>query len=281
MLRTNAMKEPERLTPQQFELFQKFIYDRCGIKIDLSKITLVSNRIRRRLQPANCADFATYYRFITSKLGATELVEFVDAITTNETSFFRTPSNFEWFKNAYLGELLRDKADGRREPNVRIWSAACSSGEEPYSIAMCLAEASVPLRGWTIQILGTDISESSLKLARDAVYRKRTMQEMDDAKIRRYFSEDTPGEFQLRPTIKQMVKFKHHNLMKPIVEAPFDCIWLRNVLIYFDRESKAKVIENLVRSLVSGGYLVVGPSEGVYDMLGMLHKRGTFLYQKQ
>jgi chemotaxis protein methyltransferase CheR len=273
MLRTNVMKEPERLTPQQFELFQKFIYDRCGIKIDLSKITLVSNRIRRRLQPSNCADFATYYRFITSKLGAIELVEFIDAITTNETSFFRTQSNFEWFKNVYIGELLRDKADARREPNLRVWSAACSSGEEPYSIAMCLAEASVPL--------GTDISESSLKLARDAVYRKRTMQEMDDAKVRRYFSEDRSGEFQLRPTIKQMVKFKHHNLMKPLGEAPFDCIWLRNVLIYFDRESKAKVIENLVRSLVCGGYLVVGPSEGVYDMLGMLQKRGTFLYQKQ
>ena len=275
------MKEPERLTTQQFELFQKFIYERFGIKIDPSKITLVSNRIRRRLQPANCSDFGAYYQFITSKSGAAELVEFTDAITTNETSFFRTPSNFEWLKNEYIVELLRAKADGKREPSLRIWSAACSSGEEPYSIAMCLAEASVSLRGWTIQIVGTDISESSLKLARDAIYRKRTMQEMDDARVRRHLSEDSPGEFHLRPAITEMVKFKNHNLIKPFLEKPFDCIWLRNVLIYFDRESKAKVIENLVRSMVSGGYLVVGPSEGVYDMLGMLQKRGTFLYQKQ
>jgi len=275
------MKESERLTPQQFELFQKFIYERCGIKIDPSKITLVSNRIRRRLIPTNCADFGSYYQFITSRSGTSELVEFTDAITTNETFFFRTPSNFEWLKNDYVSELIRDKADGKREPSLRIWSAACSSGEEPYSIAMCLSEASASLRGWAIQIVGTDISESSLKLARDAVYRKRTMQEMDDAKIRRHFSEDSPGEFHLRPTITNMVKFKNHNLMKPMLEKPFDCIWLRNVLIYFDRESKAKVIENLVRSMVSGGYLVVGPSEGVYDMLGMLQKRGTFLYQKQ
>jgi chemotaxis protein methyltransferase CheR len=280
-LRTNTMKEPERLTPQQFELFQKFIYERCGIKIDLSKITLVSNRIRRRLQPANCTDFGCYYQFITSKPGTAELVDFIDAITTNETSFFRTPSNFEWLKNDFVSELIRDKADGKREPSLRVWSAACSSGEEPYSIAMCLSEASVSLRGWTIQIIGTDISESSLKLARDAVYRKRTMQELDDAKVRRHFSEDSPGEFHLRPAITEMVKFKNHNLMKPILEKPFDCIWLRNVLIYFDRESKTKVIDNLVRSMVSGGYLVVGPSEGVYDMLGMLQKRGTFLYQKQ
>jgi chemotaxis protein methyltransferase CheR len=277
----DTMKEPERLTQEQFELFQKFTYDRCGIKIDASKITLVSNRIRRRLQPSNCSDFSAYYQFIASRAGSGELVDFIDVITTNETSFFRTPSNFEWLKNDFVTELIRAKVDGKREPSLRIWSAACSSGEEPYSIAMCLAEASVPLRGWTIQILGTDICETSLKQAREAVYRKRTMQEMDDAKVRRYFSEEVPGDFQLRPSITQMVKFKNHNLMKPMLEKPFDCIWLRNVLIYFDRESKAKVIENLVRSLVSGGYLVVGPSEGVYDMLGMLQKRGTFLYQKQ
>ncbi len=275
------MKEPERLTTQQFELFQKFIYDCCGIKIDLTKITLVSNRIRRRLGPSNCPDFAAYYQFIKSKAGTAELVEFLNAITTNETSFFRTPSNFEWLKNSYVNELIREKAEGKREASLRVWSAACSSGEEPYSIAMCLSEASVPLRGWNIQILGTDISESSLIQAREGVYRKRSMQELDDTKVRRYFSEEKPGYFHLRASIKQMVTFKNHNLMKPLLDKPFDCIWLRNVLIYFDRESKAKVIENLVRSLVSGGYLVVGPSEGVYDMLGMLQKRGTFLYQKQ
>lgn len=281
MLQAHAMKELERLTPEQFELFQKFIYERCGIKIEISKITLVSNRMRRRLQPAKCDDFGSYYQFVTSRAGTNELVEFIDAITTNETSFFRTPSNFEWLKNDFVGELLREKSNGKREPSLRIWSAACSSGEEPYSIAMCLSEASVPLRGWTIQIVGTDISESSLKTAREAIYRKRTMQEMEDAKIRRYFSEESPGDFRLRPAIAQMVTIKSHNLMKPFLEKPFDCIWLRNVLIYFDRISKAKVIENIVRSLASGGYLVVGPSEGIYDMLGMLQKRGTFLYQKQ
>jgi chemotaxis protein methyltransferase CheR len=281
MLQKFAMKDLERLTPEQFELFQTFVYERCGIKIEISKITLVSNRVRRRLQPAKCEDFDAYYRLVTSRAGANELAECIDAITTNETSFFRTPSNFDWLKNDFVAELLREKSEGKREAHLRIWSAACSSGEEPYSIAMCLSEASVPLRSWAIQIVGTDISESSLKLAREGIYRKRTMQEMDDAKVRRFFSEPTPGEFRLRPAIAQMVNFKNHNLMKPILEKPFDCIWLRNVLIYFDRVSKAKVIENIVRSLASGGYLVVGPSEGVYDMLGMLQKRGTFLYQKQ
>lgn len=281
MVQANSMKEPERLTPQQFELFQKFIYDSCGIKLDPTKITLVSNRIRRRLMAIHCPDYATYYKLITSKAGATELPEFIDAITTNETWFFRTPSNFEWFKNTYLQELLRDKADGKRAPSLRIWSAACSSGEEPYSLAMCLSEASVIMRGWSVEIVGTDISESSLALARGGVYKKRSMQEMDEARIRRHFTEEPSECFRIRPTIQNMVAFKNHNLIKPMTDKPFDCIWIRNVLIYFNRESKAKVIENLVRSLASGGYLVVGPSEGIYDMLGMLQKRGTFLYQKQ
>jgi chemotaxis protein methyltransferase CheR len=275
------MKEPERLTPQQFELFQKFIYDCCGIKLDPTKITLVSNRIRKRLLATQCQDFSAYYRLVTSKAGTVELPEFIDSITTNETWFFRTPSNFEWFKNTYLPELLREKVDGKRSPTLRVWSAACSSGEEPYSIAMCIAEASVTLRGWNVDIVGTDISDSSLALAQAGVYKKRAMQEMDESRIRRHFTEEPAESFHLRPAVKNMVTFKKHNLIKPMTDKPFDCIWIRNVLIYFNRESKAKVIENLVKSLASGGYLVVGPSEGIYDMLGMLQKRGTFLYQKQ
>jgi chemotaxis protein methyltransferase CheR len=275
------MKEPERLTPQQFELFQKFIYDCCGIKLDPTKITLVSNRIRKRLLATQCQDFSAYYRFVTSKAGAGELPEFIDSITTNETWFFRTPSNFDWFKNTYLPELLREKVDGKRSPALRVWSAACSSGEEPYSLAMCIAESSVTLRGWNVDIVGTDISDSSLALAQAGVYKKRAMQEMDESRIRRHFTEEPTESFHLRPAIKNMVTFKKHNLIKPMTDKPFDCIWIRNVLIYFNRESKAKVIENLVKSLANGGYLVVGPSEGIYDMLGMLQKRGTFLYQKQ
>ncbi|AMV35414.1 Chemotaxis protein methyltransferase Cher2 [Pirellula sp. SH-Sr6A] len=275
------MNELERLTPQQFELFQEFIYSRCGIKIDLSKITLVSNRIRRRLQPSNCEDFDAYYRFIRSKAGKSELVEFFNAITTNETSFFRTASNFAWLKNEYLPQLLREKSEGKRSPVLRIWSAACSSGEEPYSIAMCLSEEARIVREWDVQIVGTDISETSLGRAREAVYTERTMQELDSNRISKHFSEESSNQYRLRPAIARMVSFSNHNLMEPFPAKPFDCIWIRNVLIYFDRVSKAKVIENLVQSLVSGGYLVVGPSEGIYDMLGMLQKRNTFLYQKQ
>jgi chemotaxis protein methyltransferase CheR len=280
MIEPKSMTDLERLTPKQFELFQSFIYHRSGIKLEISKITLVSNRIRRRLRAGNFSDFDAYYRFLTSRAGTGELSAFLDAITTNETFFFRTQSHFDWLKQEYLPELARAKSDGKRSANLRFWSAACSTGEEPYSIAMAIAESSVLLRGWNIEILGTDISETTLAAAREAVYKRRAMQEMDAARIRRNFSEETGELYRLKPAIAQMVQFKHHNLLRPIDEPPFDCIWIRNVLIYFDRESKAKVVEHLVKSLLPGGYLVVGPSEGLYDMLTMLQKRTPFLYQK-
>lgn len=280
MIANPSMTDLERLTPKQFELFQEFIYARSGIKLEISKITLVSNRIRRRLKAGNFPDFATYYQFLTSRAGAEELTAFLDAITTNETFFFRTQSHFEWLKNNYVQELVKAKSTGERTAKVRFWSAACSTGEEPYSIAMSLSESSVLLRGWEIDILGTDISESALQSAREAVFKKRAMQEMDAARLRRHFLEEPNETFRLKPNIANMVRFKHHNLLKPLPELPFDCIWIRNVLIYFDRESKTKAVEHLVKSLAPGGYLVVGPSEGLYDMLGMLEKRTPFLYQK-
>jgi len=274
------MKEPEPLSEQQFELFKTIIYERCGIKLDIAKITLITNRLRKRLLATGSEDFSSYHKLITSKAGAVEMVEFIDALTTNETSFFRTASHFEWFKNDFLSELVRQKSIGTRHATLRIWSAACSSGEEPYSLAMCVAEANTLLRGWSVEILGTDISSSSLKKAREAIYTKRTMHDLSQDRVRRHFVENPPGEFRLRPSIVEKVEFQSHNLMKRILRQPFDCIWLRNVLIYFDRESKQKVLDNLTHSLVSGGYLVVGPSEGVYDMLGTLQRRTTFLYQK-
>ena len=269
----------ERLSPTQFERFQTFIYETCGIMLDGAKITLVSNRIRRRLKACNFVDFDTYYNHLVSRSGRGEIEGFLDAITTNETFYFRTASHFDWLKDEYVKELHASKLAGRRKPSLRIWSAACSSGEEPYSIAMCLSESSLMLRGWETYILGTDISETSLGTARAGVYRERAFRDMEQSKIDRYFirSEET---WQLKPNIAKMVQFKNHNLLKPIREPAFDCIFVRNVLIYFDRGSKTKVIENLLNALVPGGYLVVGPSEGLYDMLGMLTKHTPFLYQK-
>jgi chemotaxis protein methyltransferase CheR len=276
-----AVWEPEKLTAKQFDAFRDFIYRQSGIRVDASKITLVSNRIRRRLRAGPFTGFDAYYKHLTSPKGASELEQFLDAITTNQTFFFRTASHFEWFKGEFMSELLAQERKGAKQQNVRVWSAACSSGEEPYSLAICLAEQKLRLANWRTAIVGTDISETVLADARKGYYKARSLEAVSPVQLRRYFDVLPDGQtWQLKQAMRDQVEFRRHNLLERLRVPPFDCIFVRNVLIYFDRASKAVVIENLIDSLAHGGYLVVGPSEGIYDMLDPLVKRGTFLYQK-
>lgn len=272
----------ERLNSQQFNQFRDFIYAQCGIRIDENKVTLLSNRIRRRLRAGDFDDFDDYYQFLTSRGGASELESFLDAITTNETFFFRTEKHFEWLKTDLLSELVAQHDAGKRPPSLRIWSAGCASGAEPYSIAIAIAESRHRLRDWSVQIIGTDISEAVLEEARQGGFRDRAVEAVSQDRRRRFFShsEIAGGLWQVRPTVKQSVEFEKHNLMHPMREASFDCIFIRNVLIYFDRKSKQVVIDHLIRALSVGGYLVVGPSEGVYDMLAGLQKISPLIYRK-
>lgn len=275
------MPDSEKLSPQQFGRFRDFIYRQSGIRVDVSKVTLVSNRIRRRLRDGAFADYDAYYAHLTSPQGAGELELFLDAITTNETHFFRTPGHFEWFRGDFLAEMILHQRKSARAPALRVWSAACSTGEEPYSLAICAAENSLRLKNWKVSIVGTDISEAALKEARQGEYRERSLDEVSPPQLKRYFDAQPDGKsWIVKPAVRELVEFRRHNLMEPLRLPPFDCIFIRNVLIYFDRESKQAVIRNLIGALARGGYLVVGPSEGIYDMLEPLVKRATYLYQK-
>jgi chemotaxis protein methyltransferase CheR len=277
----DGIVELARLNQQQFDRFRDFIYHKCGIRIDEKKVSLLSNRIRRRLKAGDFENFDVYYRFLTSPAGTGELEGFLDAITTNETFFFRTEKQFAWLKTDLLTEVVAQNRAGNRSPSLRIWSAGCASGAEPYSIAICLAESRYRLRDWSLEILGTDISEEVLRAAREGRFKPRAVEAVTDKQRRRYFHYQADDDlWRIRPEIKKLVEFKRHNLMQPLREPDFDCIFLRNVLIYFDRDSKRVVIRNLLRALAVGGYLVVGPSEGVYDMLDPLQKISPLLYRK-
>jgi chemotaxis protein methyltransferase CheR len=277
--------EPLKLTEGQFDRFRDFIYAQSGIRVGASKITLASNRIRRRLKANDLADFDAYYRLLTSRQGAAELSHFLDAIATNETQFFRTPAQFDWFAGTFLDQLVAARERREREAKLRVCSAACSSGEEPYSLAICLSEQAHRLRGWEISILGIDISETALAAAREAVFGERTLELVSHERRRNYFERLADGDrWRLIPPIRTAVEFRRHNLMKPLRallrQPAFDCIFLRNVMIYFDRASKVAAIEHLQRVLAPGGYMVIGPSEGVFDMLAPLVKRAPNVYQK-
>jgi chemotaxis protein methyltransferase CheR len=275
------MVELRELTSTEFRSFQEFIYKMSGIRIPDSKRTLLSNRVRRRLKAGGFNDFQSYFKHLTSTLGLSELTGFLDAVTTNETFFFRTEKHFEWFSSEFINEMVQQARNGQRCRQLRIWSAACSTGEEPYSIAICLAENQLRLRDWKLEIVATDLSEDALESARHGIYKERAVQSLDEKRRRRHFIKlkDEPP-WQIKPDLRGMVTFRRHNLMTPLPGSAFDCIFIRNVLIYFDRQSKQKVVENLVGAMAEGGYLVVGPSEGIYDMLQDLTKHSAFLYQK-
>lgn len=275
------MIEPEKLTQEQFVLFRDFIYRHSGIRVEVSKITLVTNRIRRRLKAHGLNDFDAYYRLLTTSGRETEIASFLDAVTTNETSFFRTPQHFTWFQDEFLPECVARGAKPAVLPPIRVWSAACSTGQEPYSLAMCVQESAMRLAGRKVNILGTDISAEALREAREGIYKLRAVEDVDPQRRSRSFRVSVDGAtYAIRPHLKELVEFRSHNLMTPLQAQPFDCIFIRNVLIYFDRASKQRVVELLIQSLAPGGYMVVGPSEGIYDMLAPLVKKKTFLYQK-
>jgi chemotaxis protein methyltransferase CheR len=273
--------ELEQLNQQQFDRFRDFIYRKCGIRIDENKVSLLSNRIRRRLKAGDFEDFDVYYQFLTSPAGSGELEGFLDAVTTNETFFFRTRKHFDWLTTELLTELTSQHRAGNRSPSLRIWSAGCASGAEPYSIAICLAENMYRLRNWTLNILGTDISEDALRAAREGAFKPRSVEAVSEKQRRRFFQHEKDGDlWRVRPEIRKLVEFRRHNLLEPLPGTAFDCIFIRNVLIYFDRDSKRVVINNLLNALTDGGYLVVGPSEGIYDMLSPLRRISPLLYQK-
>ncbi len=273
--------DASQLSPREFEQFQKLIFKISGIRVPENKVMLLSNRIRRRVKATGVADFQAYLKLLQSSTGRDELEGFLNAVTTNETSFFRTEKHFDWLRAEFVEGLCEQVRLGRHAPSVRIWSAACSSGEEPYSIAMCLAENRLKLTDWQLEIHGTDISEQSLEKARLGIYGPHVADEVPEKFRSRYFHHRTDSDaWEVKPALKELVTVSRHNLMEANPQRNYDCIFIRNVLIYFSRESKQVVIDHLVRSLADGGYLVVGPSEGIFDMLGMLEKRSTFLYQK-
>lgn len=275
------MWEPTKLTPAQFARFQRFIHRETGIHMQEGKVTLLSNRIRRRLKQHGIESFEDYYELLTTRRLPGELEHFIDAVTTNETYFFRTESHFEWLGGPGLDALVARGAAGRRDRVLRVWSAACSSGEELYSAAICLAEAAGRLGGWRFSLLGTDISETMLAAARQATYGKRSLERVSPERMRRHFTALPDGErWVVKEPLRGWCEFRRHSLLEPLGGPRQACIFVRNVMIYFDRTSKETAVRHLIDALEPGGFLVVGPADGIYDLLGPLQKRSIFLYQK-
>jgi len=269
------------LTDEEHQRFCGLIYRATGIRIAENKRVLVSNRVRRRLRATGINSFAEYYTFLISPTGADEMPLFLDAITTNETYFFRDIHQYEWLGETFLPEIIQQAAQRKRAKVLRIWSAACSTGEEPYSIALKVLAKRPLFTGWRTSLLGTDLSGAVLAAAETGSYDVRAVRLIEPKERQKFFKEDAPTQrFIVKPEVKALVTWKQHNLLHPLKEEPFDCIFLKNVLIYFDTESKKTVVRNVIDSLTKGGYLVIGPTEGIHAMLGSLSKVESWLFQR-
>lgn len=255
------MTEACPITDQEFALFQRLIYKIAGISLSDAKKVLLVGRLARRLNVYGFGTFSQYYRMLASGEHPEELQTMVDLLTTNETYFFRESKHFDF---------LRDEIIAKRKSSgiFRVWSAASSSGEEIYTLAMVLADC---LPGTPWEVVGSDISTRVLEKAATGHYSLARTEGIPPDFLRKYCLKGVrtnAGTFLIAPELRQRTRFYQINLTQPITTniGEFEVIFLRNVLIYFDAETKAKVINNLLPRLKSGGFLIIGHSETLNNL---------------
>jgi chemotaxis protein methyltransferase CheR len=270
------------VTDAQLARYAELIYRRTGIRVAPQKKSLLSNRVRRRLRETRIEGFDEYYEHLQRlRDDDPEWDGFLQEITTHETYLFRDENHWEWFRGTYLPECAAEARAGKRPRSLRIWSAACSTGDEACTAACCIAACLPDVQKWQVRIVGTDIAAGALAQARAARFSERSVRLVPTGYRARFFSQDPhDGLWQARPAVTAMLSFRQHNLLEPLRERPFDVVLLKNVLIYFAPASKKRAVEH-VRSLVQpGGLLVAGPAEGIGDLLTDYVRLEPWLYQR-
>lgn len=281
-------KKELTLSDGEFRELRDFIYQKCGIYFQDNKKYLLENKIGNRLEALKLNSFGDYIRFLKiSPQGRTELNALFDAITINETSFFRNEPQIQAFEEVVFPELLNHaKQTGSRE--IKIWSAACSSGEEPYTLAMIIHHKfRLQLGGIQVKIVGTDLSTEILQKAREGIYTDYSMRNMRPEYLTKYFTRVDGNKYRLADEIIAMVQFEQVNLIDKLKMSQYrnyDLIFCRNVLIYFDLNAKIQVINSLYDSLRPGGYLFIGHSEslhGISKAFKLVHFVKAMGYKKE
>jgi len=287
------------LTEAELKLLQALIYQECGMHFDERRTHFLQDRLLRRLKECRADSFYSYYRLLISKEGKEELARLLENLTVNETSFFRHKAQLDLLQKYVLEELFRQKSV-RREYSIRMWSAGCSTGQEPYTLAMLLTDAlayyylrnplpvELPLpkpmipAPWRVEILASDINYSVLRTAQEGTYSETQMAAVDYGFRLRYF--DKVGDrYAVKKALKELVHFDFHNLKTEYLPQRNDVIFCRNVMMYFDEAEQKRLIEKFYRCLNSNGYLFVGHAEsllGLTKKFQMVHKDSGTAYQR-
>jgi chemotaxis protein methyltransferase CheR len=266
------------LTRTQFDTIRSFLHQTCGIKLNEGKESLVKSRLMKRVRMLGLADFDAYLKYLENDSASNERGALVDALTTNKTSFFREYEHFSFLRDQVLPRLLAEKR------SLRIWSAGCSTGEEPYSIAMLLRESIPDLDRRDVRILATDISSRVLKLAQEGMYGQEEVKDIPGNMLQKYFSvvscKGNPS-YQVQDSLRKLLRFAPLNLMgKWPMKGPFDVIFCRNVMIYFEKPTQQWLVQRFYHLLASGGHLFVGHSESLTASAHQLHYVQPATYQK-
>lgn len=255
-----------RLSEKEFRRLGEFIHSEYGIKMPPSKKTMLEARLQKRLRALEMGSFSEYCSYLFSPEGMkSELVHMVDVVTTNKTEFFREPTHFTYLVEKVVPDLRSRSGAGARRP-LMIWSAGCSTGEEPYTIAMALVEHAGSAGRLNFAVLASDISTQVLDRAREAIYPEARVQPVPPHLRRKYFmrSKDrSRGLVRVVPELRSMVRFRRINFMEGDfgMREPMDIIFCRNVIIYFDRRTQERLLNRLGGHLIPGGYLFMGHSE--------------------
>jgi chemotaxis protein methyltransferase CheR len=256
------------MTPDDFQLYSSIVRKRSGLFLTPEKAYLLESRLLPIARKRSLASLEEMAKSIRQKPEEALLAEITEAMTTNESSFFRDQKPFDYFRKLMLPRFLKSRASKK---HLRIWSAASSSGQEAYSLAMLCNEEAVALKGWTVEIIGTDFSGEMVKRAKNGIYTQFEVQRgLPATLLVKYFSQLSNDQWQISENIRKMVSFRTGNLLESFSTlGKFDIIFCRNVLIYFEREDKARVLNNLHSSLATDGNLLLGGAETV---LGLVDK---------
>jgi chemotaxis protein methyltransferase CheR len=272
------------MSQQVFVEFRDFIYDLCGISFADSKVYLLEDRLSKRLEAKKLSSYEEYLYFLKYDPGkGTELKNLYNSITTNETSFYRDLPQLTAFMDGVLPLVLENKSSGDKV--LRIWSAGCSTGEEPYTLAMMLMEAGLLQKGFKVDILASDISDRVLESAQNAVYGDYSTRNVLESNLNKYFTKVADGH-QVKPEVRSLIKFTNINLFdmsQARTAMNIDVIFCRNVIIYFNDDSKRKVIGHFSDRLVDDGILVLGFSETLINITRAFKPKGVnkcVVYQK-
>lgn len=252
------------LTEAEFQRFHDLIYTLAGIHYPKAKITLLSNRLRKRIEITKTGNYDAYLQRLQNPRDP-EVQQFLDSITTNETYFFRCQRHWDFFRD-WAKARIADPATKRE--GFRIWSAAASTGAEAFTITIVLQQLLGPdFGGVPVEVLGTDLSEKVLAEARNGTFRAYALSQTPPDVITKFFKKTGTETYQIDPKLAKAVRFQRHNLMEPLADRrPFDFVFVRNVMIYFDEPSKKKVLGHAFDVLKPGGYLLVGESESLLNL---------------